>query len=119
MSKRAWGSILALTLAMAGFGRTLPPAYAQPATLPPYGVQVNDPEHSSFLHNATDADLAALKDKQTLRTLDVSRSQVTDGGLAQRVDMKDLQFLILDGPKVTDTGAAKVKAVPPDTIITR
>ncbi len=69
MGKRAWGCILAL--ASAGFSMT---ATATDLTL----------------FSATDADLAALKDKQDVQSLLLRGPRVTDAGLS---DLKGLKTL--------------------------
>jgi hypothetical protein len=45
------------------------------------------------LNNATDADLAALKDKQDLLSLIIASGPVTDAGLANLKEMTNLKRL--------------------------
>ena len=94
MGKRIVGCILAMMLA--GFGMTSPAA--EPA-----------PGASLTLPNATDADLAALKEKQDVLKLDVSCSKVTDAGLMNLKEMQGLQTLNLWRTQVTDAGLVYLK----------
>ena len=98
MGKRAFGPILVLTLALAGFSVTASAAEPAPGT-------------SLSLPNATDADLAALKDRQDLRMLDLSHSGVTDAGLANLKDLKNLETLNLNGSLVSNAGLADLKGL--------
>jgi hypothetical protein len=100
MRTRTWICILAVTLA--GFGMSA--AAAEPA-----------PETSLILQNVADADLAALKDNQGLRSLKATRSYVTDAGWAHLKEMKGLQTLELVATQVTDAGLAELKAALPNT----
>lgn len=96
-----------------------------------------------MLPNATDADLAALKDNQDLRVLilrgsnvtdaglaylkgitglnalNLTDTQVTDAGLAYLKEMKGMRILWLTGTKVTDAGLADLKAALPGTHIVK
>jgi len=100
MRKCAWACILALALAGSGMAASA----AEPA-----------PETSLILRDATDADLAALKDNQGLRSLKATRSYVTDAGWAHLKEMKGLQTLELVATHVTDAGLAELKAALPNT----
>jgi outer membrane protein assembly factor BamB/Leucine-rich repeat (LRR) protein len=96
MRKCASASILAL--ALAGFSMTA--AAAKPTS-----------GSSLTFHQATDADLAALRERQDVRDLDLSGSKVTDAGLANLKDMKDLESLNLWYTKVTDAGLANLEGL--------
>jgi UDP-3-O-[3-hydroxymyristoyl] glucosamine N-acyltransferase len=72
-------------------------------------AKTNAAEASLALPNATDADLAALKDRQDLRELNLQGSKVTDGGLAHLKVMKGLQTVILSRTQITDAGLAHLK----------
>ena len=67
------------------------------------------PATSLSLPNATDADLSALEDKQFLRKLDLSGSQITDAGLAHLKDMQGLTDLYIGNTRITDAGLALLK----------
>ena len=61
------------------------------------------------LFSATDADLAALKDKQDMKSLLVRGPKVTDAGLANLKDLKGLRELDLAYTSVTDAGLSNLK----------
>jgi hypothetical protein len=69
------------------------------------------------LPDATDADLAALKQKQDLVELDLEGSRVTDAGLANLMKMKNLLTIGLSGSKVTGAGLENLKTALPNTKI--
>jgi hypothetical protein len=61
------------------------------------------------LPEATDADLAALKDKQYLRELFLVHSKVTDIGIEHLKALRGLQTLNLSFTQVTDAGLVQLK----------
>lgn len=64
---------------------------------------------SLSLPNATDENLAALKDRQDLRELVLVHSRVTDAGLVHLKALQRLQSLDLSFAQVTDAGLAHLK----------
>jgi hypothetical protein len=61
-----------------------------------------------------DEDLRDLADFAHLQTLDLFRTQVTNGGLDALKGMDNLQELNLSGTPVTDAGVAALKKAKPD-----
>jgi hypothetical protein len=65
--------------------------------------------NSVQIPKATDADLAALKGRENLRSVSASSNAVTDAGVAHLAELKGLQILDLSRTYVTDTGLAHLK----------
>ena len=99
----ALATVLTAALSCAG-PATEAAAPAAPAVKPLMGTLT--------LPNATDADLAGLKDRKDLYALDLSNSKVTDAGLANLKEMQRLMSLGLSNTKVTDAGLEQLKDMP-------